>query len=195
MEALDILIAGVGGQGTLLASRILGGFALREGFDCKLSEVHGMAQRGGGVVTHVRMAKKVFSPVVERGGADVVLAFETAEAARAAVYLKKGGKLVVNEQSILPLPVLTGAAAYPYAVLNDLKRAGIDVYAADALKIAREAGDIRALNVVLIGCMTRLLGLNKAAVRLAVEDSVPAKALNVNLKAFEEGYNYDKAVF
>lgn len=189
MEKLNILIVGVGGQGTLLASRILGNVALKMNFDAKVSEVHGMSQRGGSVVTYVKFGKKVYSPLIEKGEADLIMAFESLEALRYVDQLSKDGKMIINEQEIDPMPVIIGKAKYPENILATLKESH-SVYSLDALKIARECGTKKAVNIVLIGVMARLIGIDKNIFIEAIHEIVPAKVLDVNLKAFEEGYNY-----
>ncbi len=188
MDKLNLLIVGVGGQGTLLASRILGTVALKMNFDVKVSEVHGMSQRGGSVVTYVRFGKKVFSPLIEKGEADIIIAFEELEALRWIDYLTKDGKMIINEQEIDPMPVIIGKAKYPENILATLK-ADHSIYSLDALKIARRCGTIKAVNIVLLGVMARLTGIDKQIFLDAIHEVVPAKVLDVNLKAFEEGYN------
>ena len=152
----NIMIVGVGGQGTLLASRILGNTVINEGFDVKVSEVHGMSQRGGSVVTYVKYGEKVFSPVIDKGQADIILAFEKLEAYRAMPYLKKGGKMIVNVQEIDPMPVITGAAKYPENIVEKLKE-NIDVKDVDALSLAISAGNPKAVNVVFIASILNRL--------------------------------------
>jgi len=191
MDKLNLLIVGVGGQGTLLASRILGTVALKLDFDVKVSEVHGMSQRGGSVVTYVKFGKKVYSPLIEKGEADLVIAFEELEALRWTGYLKQGGKMIVNEQEINPMPVIIGKAKYPENILDTLK-ANISIYSLDALEIARRCGTQKAVNIVLLGVMARLTGIDKEIFVDAIHEVVPAKVLEVNLKAFEEGYDYHK---
>ena len=188
IKDLNIVICGVGGQGPLLASRILGHMALSLGHDVKVSEVHGMSQRGGSVITYVRMGEKVYSPMIEQKGADYVLAFEELEALRDLPYLKDGGTLVVNTQHILPLPVIIGAAKYPENILETL-RARADVVALDALPMAEAAGNARAVNVVLLGALARRLHFDKALWLDALRACVPARFLESNLLAFESGYN------
>lgn len=185
----DILIVGVGGQGTLLASRVLGNLALSLGYDVKLSEVHGMAQRGGSVVTHVRFGDKVLSPVVDMGGADIILAFEKLEALRWCGYLKKGGKMFVSTQEILPMPVITGAAEYPQDIIERIKTMVPDAVFVDALDIAQKAGSIKVLNIVLIGVLARNMDIEKQAFIEAIKATVPEKVLDMNLIAFELGYS------
>ncbi len=181
----NIMIVGVGGQGTLLASKILGKAAMDSGMDVKVSEVHGMSQRGGSVVTYVRVGDEVYSPVIGRGDADVILSFEVLEAARWLPNLKNGGTLVTSTQQINPMPVITGAAEYPEGLVDDMKALGVDVRAFDAPAIAAEAGSVRAANVALIGMAADALGFDHDILRGAVAACVPAKALEVNLKAFD----------
>lgn len=183
--AFDLVIVGVGGQGTLLASKILGRLALSENCGVKVSEVHGMSQRGGSVITHVRVGDSVHSPIVSLGGADYLISFEALEASRAACYLKPGGTAIVNTQHILPMPVITGAAAYPDDPLSAL--ASYRVESADALGIAVECGSQKALNLVLLGMFSRHLPFEEAAWRDAIAACVPQKTLEVNLAAFARG--------
>ncbi len=185
----NIVIVGVGGQGTLLASRILGTVATAQGFDVKVSEVHGMSQRGGSVVTYVKYGEKVNSPIVSVGDADILLAFEQLEAYRSLPYLKKGGKLLVNTQKTDPMPVITGAMEYPENILEKIESKGISLTAIDALSLAREAGNEKAVNVVLIGALAANSDIPKEAFVEAINKTVPPKFLDVNLKAFELGYN------
>ena len=181
----SVMIVGVGGQGTLLASRVLGSAMLSQGVDVKVSEVHGMSQRGGSVITHVRVGDSVHSPMVALGGADYLISFEALEASRAACYLKPGGTAIVNTQHILPMPVITGAAAYPDDPLSAL--ASYRVESADALGIAVECGSQKALNLVLLGMFSRHLPFEEAAWRDAIAACVPQKSLEVNLAAFARG--------
>ncbi len=184
---INILIAGVGGQGTLLASRVLGKYASLQGMDCKLSEIHGMSQRGGSVITHVRIGEKIYSPVVWEGGADVVLAFETLEATRVKHYLKKEGILLANKEKILPMPCITGVAEYPEGLEEKLaERKGN--YCIPAQEWALEAGSVKATNIVMIGALTKLMGFDKALMERAVAECVPQKFASLNLTAFALGY-------
>jgi indolepyruvate ferredoxin oxidoreductase beta subunit len=185
MKTKNIMIVGVGGQGTLLASKLLGRLLLTKGYDVKVSEVHGMSQRGGSVVTYVRYGEKVYSPVVDKGEADFIISFEMLEAARWVEYLKKGGTIVTNTQEINPMPVIIGAASYPDEIVEKITALGVDIIAEDAQAIAREAGSERASNVALIGLAAHVLGFAPEVLRKAVEDCVPAKAKEVNLKAFD----------
>ncbi len=181
----NIMIVGVGGQGTLLASRILGNTVINEGYDVKVSEVHGMSQRGGSVITYVKYGDKVYSPIVDKGEADIILAFELLEAYRALPYLKKGGKIIVNDQKIDPMPVISGIAKYPENITQKLP----DATVVDALSLAKEAGNIKAVNVVLIGVMAKSTDIPYENWVETIKTTVPPKFLEVNLKAFELGYN------
>ena len=184
----NIMIVGVGGQGTLLASRIIGNTVIAEGYDVKISEVHGMSQRGGSVVTYVKFGDKVYSPIVDKGEADIILAFETLEAYRALPFLKKGGKMITNTQEIDPMPVITGAAKYPENIIGKLSEK-IDLTSVDALALAEEAGNIKAVNVVLIGVMAKNTDIAYKKWIETIKATVPEKFLDVNLKAFDLGYN------
>lgn len=183
----NIMIVGVGGQGSLLASRILGKAAMDSGLDVKVSEVHGMSQRGGSVVTYVRFGEEVYSPVICKGDADVILSFELLEAARWLPNLKNGGTIVTSTQQINPMPVVTGAAEYPNEIVSDMKMLGVDVRAFDAQAIAAKAGNAKASNVALIGLAADILGFDHNILREAVAACVPEKAREVNLKAFDMG--------
>lgn len=189
MKNLNVMIVGVGGQGTLLASRVLGAAMIASGQDVKVSEVHGMSQRGGSVVTYVRAGEKVYSPVINQGEADLILAFEQLEAARWLSFMKPTGKMIVNTQQMDPMPVVTGVAKYPEGVLEAIAAAGADLKAVDALKLAMEAGSVKAVNVVLIGVMAKQTDIPKEIWLDAVRSTVPAKFLEMNLKAFEAGWN------
>ena len=185
----DILIVGVGGQGTLLASRVLGNLAQSLGYDVKLSEVHGMAQRGGSVVTHVRFGDKVFSQVIDESSADIILAFEKLEALRWVGRLKKNGRMFVNTQEIAPMPVITGAESYPADIEERIRALVPDAVFVDALKLAEEAGTAKAVNIVLIGVLARHMDIDKNAFLDAIRATVPQRLLDVNLAAFEKGYS------
>lgn len=185
---INVLIVGVGGQGTLLASRVLGAIASIEGKDCKLSEVHGMSQRGGSVVTHVRIGDDIAAPLVTPGEADYIMAFEQLEALRWAYYLKEGGKILVNDQQIMPMPVITGAVEYPEGIYAKLAEAGKEAIVVDGLGLAEEAGNTKAVNVVMIGALCAIEGVDYDVALEAVRRSVPAKLLSVNEKALELGY-------
>ena len=188
METKNIMIVGVGGQGTLLASKLLGRLLLDKGYDVKVSEVHGMSQRGGSVVTYVRYGDKVYSPIIDKGQADFIVSFEVLEAARWTEYLKPGGKIVTNTQQTNPMPVITGAAQYPENLVEKMRAAGVDVDAIDALKLAEEAGSSKAVNIVLMGRLSRYFtDIPQEEWMAAVEKSVPAKFLELNKKAFQLG--------
>ena len=185
----NIMIVGVGGQGTLLASRILGNVIISKGYDVKVSEVHGMSQRGGSVVTYVKYGEKVASPIIDKSEADIILAFERLEALRSIPFLKKGGRIIVNDRAISPMPVITGAAVYPEGIIDTLEKTA-DVISLDALKLAEEAGSIKAVNVVLIGVLARSTDIPYEDWINTIKSTVPQKFLDVNLKAFELGYNF-----
>ena len=191
METKSIMIVGVGGQGSLLASRIIGNVLLSQGFDVKVSEVHGMSQRGGSVVTYVKYGDKVYSPVIEKGEADIIVSFELLEAARWLSYLKKGGHLITSTQTLDPMPVITGAAQYPTDIVEKIKGQGVDIIAADALSLAEEAGNAKASNVVLMGLIASKMSFDDEVWKDAVKQCVPEKFLELNLKAFELGKNIE----
>lgn len=188
-EGLSIMIVGVGGQGTLLASRILGNMLMSEGYDVKVSEVHGMSQRGGSVVTYVKFGEKVQSPIIDKGGADIILAFEELEAYRYLPYLKKGGKIICNSQNIDPMPVIIGAKKYPDDIVEKIKSKEVNIISVDADKLAFEAGNIKTVNVVLIGVLSKQTDIPEDVWVNALKNTVPAKVLDVNLKAFDMGRN------
>lgn len=190
MKALNVMIVGVGGQGTLLASRVLGTAMINAGYDVKVSEVHGMSQRGGSVVTYVRAGEKVWSPIINPGEADIILSFEQLEALRWLSCLSVDGQIIVNTQKIDPMSVVTGAAVYPEGVLDELKKVCKKVKEVDALALAMEAGTVKAVNIVLIGVMAAATGIDKEIWLDAVRANVPAKFLELNLKAFELGWNH-----
>lgn len=184
--SFNLIIVGVGGQGTLLASKILGYLALQEGLDVKVSEVHGMAQRGGSVITHVRVGSHVHSPLVTEGTADFLMSFEALEAARAMAFLKPGGTLIVNTQQILPMPVISGVAEYPEAPLSCFSET-CTVCGTDALGMAVSCGNQRAVNMVLMGMLSRHLSWSEEAWREAIAASVKPATLEANLAAFTLG--------
>ena len=187
----SVMIVGVGGRGTLLASRVLGSAMLSQGVDVKVSEVHGMSQRGGSVVTYVRYGDKVYSPIIAQGEADVLLAFEALEAARYLPWLKPDGTVIVNTQQMDPMPVVTGVAEYPKDILGKVQEQGVKMVALDALGMAEQAGSAKAVNVVLIGAMAKKLDLPKEVWIDTIQETVPPKFIDMNLKAFELGYNAD----
>ncbi len=181
------MIVGVGGQGSLLASKLLGRLLLDQGFDVKVSEVHGMSQRGGSVVTYVRWGDRVDSPVIDRGEADFIVSFELLEAARWMEYLAPGGRIVTSTQQIDPMPVITGAMSYPENLTEKMRAAGVDVDALDCLALAREAGSEKAVNIVLMGRLSHCFDLPEEAWLKALEAVVPPKFLELNRKAFALG--------
>ena len=183
----NIMIVGVGGQGSLLASKLLGHLLLGQGYDVKVSEVHGMSQRGGSVVTYVRYGDRVYSPVIDLGEADCIVSFEILEAARWLPYLKKDGQIVTNTQQIDPMPVITGAALYPEDLAAKLKASGAKVDAIDCLSLAEEAGSAKAVNLVLLGRLSHYFDLPEEAWMASLEANVPAKFLEMNKKAFRLG--------
>ncbi|MBQ8883900.1 MAG: indolepyruvate oxidoreductase subunit beta [Oscillospiraceae bacterium] len=189
METKSIMIVGVGGQGSLLASRLIGNVLLSQGFDVKVSEVHGMSQRGGSVVTYVKYGDEVYSPVIEKGEADIIISFEQLEAARWLPFLKKGGSLVTSTQQIDPMPVITGVAKYPENIIEKISEKGIDVTAVDALSLAEEAGNSKASNVVLMGVVSTKMGFSEDVWQNALVECVPEKFLELNKKAFALGRN------
>ena len=184
METKNIMIVGVGGQGSLLASKLLGHLFLSQGYDVKVSEVHGMSQRGGSVVTYVRFGEKVYSPIIDKGEADVIVSFEKLEAARYAEYLKPGGRIVVNTQQIDPMPVITGAQSYPENLIEKLEGLGFQVDAMDCLSLAEEAGSSKAVNIVLMGRLSRYFDIPMERWQQAIEACVPARFIELNQKAF-----------
>jgi indolepyruvate ferredoxin oxidoreductase beta subunit len=190
MDTKNIMIVGVGGQGSLLASKLLGHLLLSQGYDVKVSEVHGMSQRGGSVVTYVRYGDAVYSPVIDEGQADFIVSFELLEAARWLPYLKKDGIIVTNTQQIDPMPVITGAAEYPENLVDSLKNAGAKVDALDCLTLAEQAGSAKAVNIVLLGRLSHYFDLPDEVWMKSLEANVPAKFLEMNKKAFELGKNY-----
>ncbi|HIW72948.1 MAG TPA: indolepyruvate oxidoreductase subunit beta [Firmicutes bacterium] len=185
----NIMIVGVGGQGTLLASKLMGKAFVEKGFDVKVSEVHGMSQRGGSVVTYVRYGDKVYSSLVEKGEADLIIAFEQLEAARWLPYLKPDGILITSTQAIDPMPVVMGNAEYPQDILPAIRAMGVQVIEADALGLALQAGSAKATNVVLLGLAAHYLGFDKAMWVDVIRTTVPPKTVDINERAFELGYN------
>lgn len=189
MKTVNLMIVGVGGQGSLLASKLLGTLLVDEGYDVKVSEVHGMSQRGGSVVTYVRFGDKVYSPVVAEGEADFIISFEKLEGARYVSRLKEGGKIICNTQQIDPMPVVIGAAEYPAEILESLLAKGIDIDAFDALSLAEEAGSSKAVNIVLMGRLAKYLQIPYEQWIDAIAKSVNPQFVEINKKAFDLGYN------
>lgn len=186
-ETKNIMIVGVGGQGTLLTSRILGGITVEAGYDVKLSEVHGMAQRGGSVVTYVRYGEKVAEPIVEEGQADVLIAFERLEALRYAHFLKKDGVIIVNDQRIDPMPVVTGVAKYPDGIIEKLSKE-YRVVSVDAMDEAIKMGNSRVFNVIILGIAAKNMDFPKEQWIEVIKKTVPPKTIDINVAAFEKGY-------
>lgn len=189
MDKLNIMIVGVGGQGSLLASRMIGTAALKKSYDVKVSEVHGMSQRGGSVVTYVKLGEKVNSPLIEKGEADIIISFEMLEALRWADYLNKEGKIIVNDQRINPMPVITGKEKYPENTLDKIKSVCNNVISINALEIAKELGNIKVVNIILIGILARLSSIEKDIWLETLKEVVPERFYSINEKAFEAGYN------
>ena len=191
MVNLNILIVGVGGQGTLLASKFLGAVAALIGKDVKVSEVHGMSQRGGSVVTCVKIGDNIHSPLIDEGQADIILAFEQLEAVRWIKYLKKGGTIITNTQKINPMPVVFGQTTYPESILEILEKSDVTLHALDAFSLAVKSGTSKAVNIVLLGVLSKtLLEIPDNIWQDGLKAVIPAKLLEVNTKAFEEGRNY-----
>ncbi len=188
MTTKNIMIVGVGGQGTLLTSRILGGIAIHAGFDVKLSEVHGMAQRGGSVVTYVRYGEYVTEPIVEEGQADLIIAFERLEALRYAHFLRKDGVMIVNDQRIDPMPVVIGAASYPEGIIETLA-AKHKILTLDAMQEAKKLGNPKVFNIIVLGVAATHMDFSKETWIEVIEKTVPAKTIEINKKAFEVGFD------
>ncbi|MGE5380741.1 MAG: indolepyruvate oxidoreductase subunit beta [Methylocystaceae bacterium] len=189
-EVTNILITGVGGQGTLLTSRVIAQVALDMGYDVKVSEVHGMAQRGGSVVSEVRFGSKVYAPIIKLADADYLLAFEKLEAARYLPYLKEGGTLIINDERIDPLPVMSGETSYPSAIADEMLNKVSNSLLMPATKMAVECGDVRTANMVLMGALATAMQAPWEMVINAVKTKVPAKAVEVNLRAVELGRTF-----
>lgn len=188
MMTKNILIVGVGGQGTLLASKVMGKVFLDSGYDVKVSEVHGMSQRGGSVVTYVRYGDEVYSTLIDKGEADILLSFEALEAARWLPYLKKDGVVITNTQRLNPMSVVMEKATYPDDIFEKIKAAGVNPVEVDALALAEEAGSAKSVNVVLLGIAAKHIGLDKQLWLDAVKSTVPPKTVDMNVAAFEKGY-------
>ncbi|MBR6114798.1 MAG: indolepyruvate oxidoreductase subunit beta [Oscillospiraceae bacterium] len=185
----NMMIVGVGGQGSLLASKLLGHLLLGQGYDVKVSEVHGMSQRGGSVVTYVRWGERVYSPIVDKGEADFIVSFELLEAARYLEYLRPDGQIVTSTQQIDPMPVVTGAAAYPEALAEKMKALGAKVDAFDALTLAEQAGSSKAANIVLMGRLSHYFDFDESVWMEALEACIAPRFLEMNKKAFALGRN------
>lgn len=184
-----IILVGVGGQGTITTSTILSKGLIEAGFDVKMSEIHGMSQRGGTVVTQIKYGEKVYSPIIGDGEADIIVSFEKLEALRALPYLKEGGTIVTDSREINPMPVITGDAKYPHEAIDQLKEVVPNVIVVEAAKVAEELGNVKAQNIVLLGALVKQLGLDQVDWKDLVAKNVPAKMVDLNLAAFEKGYN------
>lgn len=188
MSSTSIMIVGVGGQGTLLTSRILGNVAISTGTDVKVSEVHGMSQRGGSVVTYVKMGNKVNSPIIEKGEADILLCFEELEALRWIDYAKKDASIIINTQRIDPMPVITGKVKYPENIIEKIRAEYRNVVAVPALELARACGSIKAVNVVMIGVLAKRIGIPEETWIDVIRKTVKPQFVDVNIEAFRKGY-------
>ncbi len=186
-KVMNLFLCGVGGQGILLASEIISSACMNAGFDVKQSEVHGMAQRGGSVISHIRFGKKVHSPLIELGNADIVVSFEILEALRYLPYMNKETKVIVNTQKILPAPVATGMDTYPADILDQLGQRGLPVFPVNAFDIAQSMGETRAVNMVLVGALSAFMPLDEKAFMLAIEKRIPEKIRKLNTDAFLKG--------
>ncbi len=186
-KVINLFLCGVGGQGILLASEVISSVCMNAGFDVKQSEVHGMAQRGGSVISHIRFGKKVYSPLIEPGAADIVISFELLEALRYLPFMNKETKVIVNTQKILPAPVTTGMDTYPPDVLNQLRQRGLSVFPIDAFDIAHLIGETMAVNMVMVGSLSTFLPLDEYAFRQVIEKRIPEKIRKVNIEAFLKG--------
>ena len=187
-DVKNILLVGVGGQGTILVSKILSNGLVAAGYDVKMSEVHGMAQRGGSVTTQVRYGKEVFSPIIGKGQADILISFESMEAYRSMEFLKPGGKVVVNDYKIPSAPILAGKVDYPENIIDDIKDK-FDTTVIDASRIATELGNSKTMNVVLFGALAKAMKLTDIDWEAAIKDSVKEKLVDINIKAFNAGMN------
>jgi indolepyruvate ferredoxin oxidoreductase beta subunit len=185
-DTTNIVICGVGGQGIILASNVLCHTAFLEGLDVKKSEVHGMAQRGGSVITHVRFGKKVYSPLIEEGSADCILAFEKLEALRYIAYLKKNGLVIINDRQIAPMSVLVGAASYPEDIEKTVQTYG-KTHCVDAATIALEVGNIRTVNIILLGVLSTFLQFKQKSWTQAIRQNVKERFIDLNIDAFKRG--------
>jgi len=186
-KVMNLFLCGVGGQGILLASEVISSACMNAGFDVKQSEVHGMAQRGGSVISHIRFGKKVYSPLIELGDADFVVSFEMLEALRYLPYMNKETKVIVNTQRILPAPVAIGMDTYPADVLDQLNQRGLSLFPIDAFGIAQAIGETRAVNMVLVGALSTFMPLDEKAFMQVIEKRIPEKIRKVNIEAFMKG--------
>ncbi|MDR3165469.1 MAG: indolepyruvate oxidoreductase subunit beta [Synergistaceae bacterium] len=186
-ETRSVLLVGVGGQGTILASKVLSAGLMRAGYDVKMSEIHGMSQRGGSVTTHVRFGAKVYSPIVDERGADILVSFEKVEAVRWLAFLKRGGMLVVNDYEIRPLSVLTGSVKYPDDMMEKLRAEVSDMTAFNAGKIASDLGSVKAQNIVLLGALVKGMKLDHIDWYAVLKDLLPPSLYGLNARAFAAG--------
>ena len=189
----SIILVGVGGQGTITTSSILAKGLIAEGYDVKMSEIHGMSQRGGTVVTQVKYGDRVYSPIIGEGEADLIVSFEKLEALRALPYLKQGGTIVTDDKEIFPMPVLTGAAVYPEDAIERLQKAGVNVQVIEAARTAQELGNVKAQNIVLLGALVKQLHLDDIDWKQIITDSFPEKLAELNRRAFEAGVAMQEA--
>ncbi|AAK79959.1 indolepyruvate ferredoxin oxidoreductase beta subunit [Clostridium acetobutylicum] len=187
MRNINIIIVGVGGQGALLASKILGRVGMKKNYDVKVSEVHGMSQRGGSVVTYVRFGEKLHSPIVEKGQADIILAFEELEALRWIEYLNEKGIVIVNTEKIYPLPVIIGKEKYPDNIIDSIKSVCKNTISLDCLKICKKYKNMKISNMVILGAFSRVMDIEKELWIQSIKETVPQRFLDINMKAFEEG--------
>jgi indolepyruvate ferredoxin oxidoreductase beta subunit len=189
MSVKNVLIAGVGGQGTILTARVLSRLLMKQGYDIKVSEIHGMSQRGGSVITQVRYGEKVYSPIIAPKSADYIIAFEKAEGLRALPYLNEGGTIIINEQEINPMPVVIGKAQYPRDIESFLDQCGAKVKRFNAHLFALNAGNAKCLNMVMLGAWAKDAGFDDKECLEIVAANVPPKFLEINKKGFMRGYN------
>lgn len=188
MMLKTILLVGVGGQGTILVSKILSEGLMSLGYDVKMSEIHGMSQRGGSVTTQIKYGEKVYSPIVVEGEADLIIAFEKLEALRALPFLKAGGQMILDDHEIFPMPVLTGAAEYPHNTVAALKKVITKLSVVQAYDMAAKLGNSKAQNIVLLGALVKAIGLESVDWKAIIAEYVPKKAVEMNMAAYDAGY-------
>lgn len=186
-ETKNILLVGVGGQGTILASKVLATGLIKAGYDVKMSEVHGMAQRGGSVTTQIRYGEKVYSPIIGEGQADIIVAFEMMEAERWISYLKPGGKIVVNDNAIPSVSILAGDVEYPKGILENLKKKVKATTVINAIEVAKELGNVRTQNIVLLGSLVKALELDDIKWEEVIKEEVKEQYIDINIKALNKG--------
>ncbi|AWB10769.1 indolepyruvate ferredoxin oxidoreductase beta subunit [Thermodesulfobium acidiphilum] len=190
MDKIDFLFVGVGGQGVLTASRLISHVGFKSGYDVKLTEVHGMAQRGGSVESAVRFARKVRSPLLSKGEVDFLVAFECMEAARYLEYLRPDGKLLVSDEMLPPLPVISGKTEYPLNIMDRIKDLGFDFDLVDALKLAKDVGNPKTINIIMIGLLSKYLDIPEDLWMESIKEFLPEKLHEINLRAFTVGRKY-----